>query len=214
LTYARDNKTPFGAATTKDIDENNPLLLCPTKTLVHSLSDNEWYYVATRRLQNAKWKENAWSSLVKDPSIKKQMDRLRELALAHRGQKSQNEGSSSENEDQDDDSENEDQDDDSDNNQRIDNFRGKGKGLTFLLYGPPGVGKTMLAECLSEEQARPLYRVNLGMLTNLDKWEAKIEEIFRQAHSWDAILLIDEAEVVLAERTQENMKQSAWVAGT
>ncbi len=57
-------------------------------------------------------------------------------------------------------------------------FGGKGKGLTFLLHGPPGVGKTMLAECLSEEKERPLYRVNLGRLVSDRQWESKIKEIF------------------------------------
>lgn len=71
----------------------------------------------------------------------------------------------------------------------------------------------MLAECLSEEHKKPLYRVNLGMLVADMRWETTIEEIFRQAHFWDAILLIDEAEVVLAERTQESMHSLAWVAG-
>ncbi|KAH6660285.1 P-loop containing nucleoside triphosphate hydrolase protein [Truncatella angustata] len=70
----------------------------------------------------------------------------------------------------------------------------------------------MLAECLSEEHKKPLYRVNLGMLVADMRWETTIEEIFRQAHVWDAILLIDEAEVVLAERTQESMHSLAWVA--
>jgi hypothetical protein len=208
MSYARHNQEPFRDDALLEVEnEDNPLLLCPAKILVHSLNDNEWYYVATdpKRLLEAEWKPNAWSGLIKDRDVSPLMDRLRDLASAHqkRRDKARDLPTEPANEDG-----------DNYDSRRIDNFKGKGKGLTFLLHGPPGVGKTMLAECLSEDQKRPLYRVNLGMLTGLTTWEAKIEEIFRQAHFWDAILLIDEAEVVLAERTQENMKQSAWVAGT
>lgn len=168
--------------------EENLLVLCPERVLVYSLSDNLWYYVAMTRLQQPKWIDNAWSRLVQpaSPELKTSIDRIKKLAEAHKEAKS---------------------------DLSMNNFTGKGKGLTFLLHGPPGVGKTMLAECLSEEHRRPLYRINLGRLVMEDSWESKIEEIFRQAHSWGAILLVDEAEVILAERTLEKMKESAWVAG-
>ncbi|KAL2276793.1 hypothetical protein FJTKL_00452 [Diaporthe vaccinii] len=175
--------------------EDNPYVLCPERVLVHSLSDNEWYYVAMTWLVNPVWDSKAWETLVmprtyasasEKDDIAKSISPIRELARAHKEVTKKDE--------------------------RMDNFKGKGKGLTFLLHGPPGVGKTMLAECLSEDQQRPLYRINLGRLIAEANWESKIDEIFRQAHSWDAILLVDEAEVILVERTQENMEQSAWVA--
>lgn len=193
LQFTEDNEDPFGAEPLEHHGkpEDDPLVLCPEKVLVHSLSDNEWYYVAMSKLREPTWAPSAWSRLVKPgpPSgpVANSIDRVKRLAEAH--QKSREKDSV------------------------IDNFTGKGKGLTFLLHGPPGVGKTMLAECLSEQHHRPLYRINLGRLVADYRWESKIEEIFRQAHFWDAILLVDEAEVILAERTQENMHQSAWVAG-
>lgn len=175
-------------------DEDNPYILCPERVLIHSLSDNEWYYVAMTKLVNPFWDNKAWETLVTPHSsvaerndIATSINRIQRLARAHKDVVKKDESMS--------------------------NFKGKGKGLTFLLHGPPGVGKTMLAECLSEYQQRPLYRVNLGRLVAEPNWESKIDEIFRQAHFWDAILLVDEAEVILAERTQENMEQSAWVAG-
>lgn len=162
--------------------------------LAHSLSDNVWYYVAMTRLADPKWDSDAWSRMVTPPKtgdnrhVAESIERIQLMAKAHKESMSWN-------------------------GKTIDNFTGKGKGLIFLLHGPPGVGKTMLAECLSEHHQRPLYRINLGQLTSEYHWESKIEEIFRQARFWGAILLVDEAEVILAERTLENMHQSAWVAG-
>lgn len=197
LHFTEDNVDPFKTELA-DVDDklrgtqDDPLVLCPEKVLVHSLSDNEWYYVAMSKLKEPTWAPNAWSRLVKPGpvygNVAVSIDRIQSLAEAHRHFSKGDDG--------------------------VDNFTGKGKGLTFLLHGPPGVGKTMLAECLSEQQKRPLYRINLGRLVADDRWESTIEEIFRQAHFWGAILLVDEAEVILAERTQENMHQSAWVAGT
>ncbi|MBE3048209.1 AAA family ATPase, partial [Candidatus Bathyarchaeota archaeon] len=39
---------------------------------------------------------------------------------------------------------------------------GKGKGLVCVLHGPPGVGKTLTAECVAEYVKRPLYMVSSG----------------------------------------------------
>lgn len=196
LFFTADNTSPFPNDSTdfEGLPQENPLVLCPESVLIHSLSDNQWYLVAMARLEQPVWAPKAWQRFVKtnQGGVGKSIDRIKHLAEAHRQAKCAV------------------QDDEDSKN----NFRGKGKGLTFLLHGPPGVGKTMLAECLSEDCERPLYRINLGQLvTGEDNWEAKIDEIFRQAHEWDAILLVDEAEVILAERTQESMQQSAWVAG-
>ncbi|KAJ4407660.1 hypothetical protein N0V82_009862 [Gnomoniopsis sp. IMI 355080] len=196
LRFTDDNTNPFleDPKQLSSTKEDNPLVLCPESVLVHSLSDNQWYLVAMARLEPPVWAEKAWDRLIKPQqgeAVSTSIDRIRRLAKAHQEAKKAAQLK-----------------EDSKNN-----FRGKGKGLTFLLHGPPGVGKTMLAECLSEDNESPLYRINLGQLvTKKDNWESEIDEIFRQAHEWDAILLVDEAEVILAERTQENMTQSAWVA--
>ncbi|KAK7744040.1 hypothetical protein SLS62_010340 [Diatrype stigma] len=193
LLFSQDNTDPFKRTgdVFADTPENNPLVLCPKKVLVYSLSDNEWYYVAMQRLEQPTWVDDAWSRLVVSPSldVENSVERIRKLAKAHMNStQSRKIG------------------------MKPDNFRGKGKGLTFLLHGPPGVGKTMTAECLSEELKSPLYRINLGMLVSHERWESKIEEIFKQAHFWNAILLIDEAEVVMSERTVTQMSSLAWVA--
>jgi ATP-dependent Lon protease len=39
---------------------------------------------------------------------------------------------------------------------------GKSQGLIILLHGGSGTGKTLTAECIAEEQERPLYRATCG----------------------------------------------------
>ncbi|KAI9745900.1 MAG: hypothetical protein M1818_000581 [Claussenomyces sp. TS43310] len=80
----------------------------------------------------------------------------------------------------------------------------KGKGLVFLFHGQPGL------EALSESISRPLYRINIGLLAMTDDWEPALEQIFRDAHSWRAVLLFDEAEVVMEARTKDRMHQNSW----
>ncbi len=40
--------------------------------------------------------------------------------------------------------------------------KGKGMGLVCVLHGPPGVGKTLTAECVAELVKRPLFMVSSG----------------------------------------------------
>lgn len=42
--------------------------------------------------------------------------------------------------------------------------KGKGQGLVCVLHGPPGVGKTLTAECVAEYVQRPLFMVSSGDL--------------------------------------------------
>lgn len=41
---------------------------------------------------------------------------------------------------------------------------GKGKGMILLLSGPPGVGKTLTAEAVSEKMKLPLFSMSAGDL--------------------------------------------------
>ncbi|KAI9715641.1 MAG: hypothetical protein M1812_005793 [Candelaria pacifica] len=85
----------------------------------------------------------------------------------------------------------------------IDDFvQGKGQGLITLLHGPPGVGKTLTVEGLSEFLRRPLYAISAGELGQDAKTlEERLSTIFRLAHHWKAILLLDEADVFVQSRS-------------
>jgi hypothetical protein len=71
----------------------------------------------------------------------------------------------------------------------------------------------LTAEALSEYTKRPLLKVNLGKVATHEKWEQALEQIFSNAEAWRAILLIDEAEIVLEKRTFERMTQNSWISG-
>jgi hypothetical protein len=90
---------------------------------------------------------------------------------------------------------------------------GKGRGLVSVLHGPPGVGKTLTAEGIAELLQRPLYCVSSGELgTNPAQLEHELQKILDIAHSWGAVLLLDEADVFLEKRTFADLHRNALVS--
>lgn len=91
---------------------------------------------------------------------------------------------------------------------------GKGEGTVFLLYGPPGCGKTLTAEAIAESLHRPLYSISMGTLgTTADELERRLCEILRLSARWDALVLLDEADSVLAERSSNStVERNAMVS--
>lgn len=78
---------------------------------------------------------------------------------------------------------------------------GKASGCIVLSQGVPGVGKTLTAECFSEIMERPLYSVQSSQLgTAIEELEKNLKEILARAVRWNAILLIDEADVYVRSR--------------
>lgn len=92
--------------------------------------------------------------------------------------------------------------------------RGKGEGLIILLHGAPGVGKTSTAECIAQWLRKPLYPITCGDLGVTAKdVEASLSDTFAKAENWDAVLLLDEADVFLAQRSRTDLKRNAIVSG-
>lgn len=88
---------------------------------------------------------------------------------------------------------------------------GKAGGMIILAQGGPGVGKTMTAEVFSEHTKRPLYVLEMAELgTNLQSVEDNLRRVFRRATRWNAVLLLDEADVFMAKR-DNNLERSAIV---
>lgn len=89
---------------------------------------------------------------------------------------------------------------------------GKSAGNVILAKGKPGVGKTLTAEVYAELIERPLYSIHSGSLgVKADEVRKNLETIFQRAKRWDAVLLLDEADVFVLERGQ-NLAQNAIVA--
>lgn len=98
--------------------------------------------------------------------------------------------------------------------QNIDDvIQGKGRGLVAVLHGPPGTGKTLTAEGIAELLKRPLYMVSAGEL-GIDSrtLEAELNKILDIAHSWGAVLLLDEADIFLEKRTIHDIHRNALVS--
>lgn len=89
---------------------------------------------------------------------------------------------------------------------------GKSGGCIFLLYGPPGAGKTLTAEAVAETLHRPLYVVNVGELgTTPDEVERALKQAFQTAERWNAVVLLDEADIFLERRTSSDIVRNALV---
>ncbi|MCJ1417781.1 hypothetical protein MMC32_004126 [Xylographa parallela] len=81
----------------------------------------------------------------------------------------------------------------------------KGKGLVLLLHGPPGVGKTLTAETIAEATGKPLFIVSVAEIgLDASKAERNLEQMFYLAGKWEAVLLVDEADVFLEARTSNS----------
>ncbi|KAJ6576060.1 P-loop containing nucleoside triphosphate hydrolase protein [Mycena vulgaris] len=92
-------------------------------------------------------------------------------------------------------------------------IKGKGRGLVTVLHGSPGVGKTLTAECIAEYSHRPLYVISSGDLgTSASRLEQELTRILDLAHTWRAVLLIDEADVFLEKRTLTDVHRNALVS--
>lgn len=97
--------------------------------------------------------------------------------------------------------------------EETDIVKGKGKGLIILLYGAPGVGKTTTAEGIAQVFNRPLFPITCGDLgTDAAAVEAALERHFALANRWGCVLLLDEADVFLAERSPQDFVRNSLVA--
>ena len=103
----------------------------------------------------------------------------------------------------------------------LDNFDGKSKdivqnknsGLIILLHGLPGTGKTMTAEVAAEHLKRPLYYVTTGSLgLETNDIEISFQTIMNLARRWNAIVLLDEADIFLESRGSDIHRNS--IVGT
>lgn len=90
---------------------------------------------------------------------------------------------------------------------------GKGKGMILLLSGPPGVGKTLTAEAVSENMKVPLYMMSAGDLgVRPDEVEMNLESVLELVARWKAILLIDECDVFLEARSIHDLERNKLVS--
>lgn len=96
---------------------------------------------------------------------------------------------------------------------RTEFMTGKGDGLIILLHGGPGTGKTLTAESVAELVQRPLYRVTCGDIGTVpESVEDYLKSVFYIGSTWGCVVLLDEADVFLEERTKMDMQRNALVS--
>jgi SpoVK/Ycf46/Vps4 family AAA+-type ATPase len=92
-------------------------------------------------------------------------------------------------------------------------IHGKGQGLIMLLSGPPGTGKTLTAEAVADKTRRPLYNLQAEELgTDAAFLGPKIKKVFEMATEWDAVILLDEADVFMAKRSPADVVRNELVS--
>jgi len=103
----------------------------------------------------------------------------------------------------------------------------------MLLCGPPGVGKTLTAESgkiaaphmkvssdvltlftlVSEHLKRPLYKLGINDLgISVSGVEVNLKTALDRCSRWNAVLLIDEAEVFLEKRSVNSLERNELVS--
>jgi hypothetical protein len=79
---------------------------------------------------------------------------------------------------------------------------GKSGGAVMLFHGAPGLGKTLTCEAIAEKMHKPLYSITVGDIgTDSRTVEQNLSKIISLAHRWMAIILLDEADIFLEQRT-------------
>lgn len=159
------------------------LLIASPVVLGFAFSEKLWLEFSISGISDIDWNEDAFDSLVL-PENQKSI--VKALVESHTFRAAQN----------------------------IDDvIQGKGKGLVAVLHGPPGTGKTLTAEGIAELLKRPLYMVSAGELgTDSRTLEAELNKILDIAHSWGAVLLLDEADIFLEKRTIQDIHRNALVS--
>lgn len=76
-------------------------------------------------------------------------------------------------------------------------------GVRALLTGPSGTGKTLAARLLASSLQMEIYRIDLASVVNkyIGETEKNLSQVFARAEELDVILLLDEGDALLTQRT-------------
>jgi hypothetical protein len=76
-------------------------------------------------------------------------------------------------------------------------------GVRALFSGPSGTGKTLAAQLLAAALDKDLYRIDLASIVNkfLGETEKRLSQLFAASEELDVVLLLDEGDSLLTQRT-------------
>ncbi|KAG9672488.1 P-loop containing nucleoside triphosphate hydrolase protein, partial [Aureobasidium melanogenum] len=171
------------AMNAKESPGDDFLLTLPTKVPGFGFHNKRWIDLSVDNIKEVSWDKNAFQKLVMDGTKKN----LLEALVVVQGDRSQN--------------------------KVWDVIEGKSNGLILLLHGPPGTGKTLTAESVAERAQKPLYRVTCGDIgTHPEEMERYLESVLFIGKTWDCVVLLDEADIFLEERSPSDLKRNALVS--
>lgn len=179
--------TPDEDGSTGDRPKHRPLtskelLLAVPYVRGYALKNKKWFILFVDQIIPIKFSDNAFQSLVMPDEKKDLILAFVESQVKHK-------------------------------NEFDDIIEGKGRGMIMLLSGPPGVGKTLTAESVAENMRVPLYMMSAGDL-GLDPAgiEESLNTILDMVAKWDAVLLLDEADVFLEARSTSDLERNKLVS--
>ena len=164
-----------------------PEVFCRSVVRGYCLSSKSWADFEVDNIADIQWNKNAFGALVMSLPRKRLLEALVKQQQNHKA--------------------------DADVDDII---QGKGQGLIMLLTGPPGTGKTLTAESIADRLQLPLYAVSASELgDNAREIETYFGQILRLAATWNAVLLLDEADAFLEKRVDsaEARDRNKRVAG-
>ncbi|KAH7160976.1 P-loop containing nucleoside triphosphate hydrolase protein [Dactylonectria macrodidyma] len=162
---------------------DNQLIICHYEVAGFALNEKKWGFFHVDNLDEIQFDDNVFtSSLMLRPQIKKM---ILSLVKVHE-------------------------------NEHVgfdDIISGKGKGMIFLLHGEPGVGKTLTAESVADHCKKPLLRIDASVLgTSAASVESSLAASFQLAERWKCVILLDEADVFLEQRSSSDLERNSLVA--
>ncbi len=85
-------------------------------------------------------------------------------------------------------------------------------GVRALFTGPSGTGKTLAARLLAAQLQMDIYRLDLSAVVNkyIGETEKNLNKVFSRAEELDVILLIDEGDALLTQRTSVNTSNDRY----
>lgn len=79
-----------------------------------------------------------------------------------------------------------------------------GRGVSVLFSGPPGTGKTMAAQVITNQLHMQLYKVQLSQVVSkyIGETEKNLRKIFTEAKNANCVLFFDETDALFGKRSE------------
>ncbi|KAK5101277.1 hypothetical protein LTS08_004884 [Lithohypha guttulata] len=196
--------------------KDDQLVICNSWLRGYSLSHQKWCSFSVDHISDVSWNDNAFASLslpceyrelilatiqsqIRQNQWKQKMEQVgkEQKPLSALYEKTEDAT-----------------DEEDDNPAEFDDFIAqKGRGYIMLFSGNPGVGKTATAESIAELLHVPLCIISVGNLgTTAESVESALQDILELASKRNAVLLLDEADIFLEQRTRHDLHRNAVVS--